>query len=179
VTGTLEFEADDQPKRVLYCWLLPLLWGAGCWFGWQYPGDEHLLWLMGSMAGAWIAVLDPGIGEHAGIMPVVLLTGCVVMLLVGGVMDVLRVSFLWFLLVFLLFAAAVAGFTISRFPSYQAALVKNETLQAYLLFGGMIGLYLAVVLTVPLRIFSLLISSWRNRSSRQESQEWQWRTPEG
>jgi hypothetical protein len=134
---------------------------------------------MGSMAGAWIAVLDPGIGEHTGILPVVVLTGSVVMLLVGGIMDMLRVSLLWFLLALLLFAAAVVGFTISRFPSYQAALVKNESLQAYLLFGGMIGLYLAVVLTVPLRILSLLISSWRNRASRQENQEWQWRSPEG
>jgi hypothetical protein len=161
---------------VLYSWLLPLLWGSGCWFGWQYPGEEHLLWLMGSIGGAWVAVINPDIGETTGILPVVLLTGAVLMLFVGALMDFLRVSFLLFTTLLVLAGGAVAWFTISRFPSYQAALDKNGSLQAYLLFGGMIGLYVSVASASAWRILTLLLAPLGKRESVEPEKDWQWRS---
>jgi hypothetical protein len=155
----------------LYCWLLPLLWAAGCWYGWQHPGDDYLLWLMGSIGGAWIALVEPGIGESTEILYPTLLAGSVVMLLAGAVLDLLRVSFLAFLAALLLAGISVAGFTISRFPTYESALAKNGSLVAYLIFGGMIGLYLAVAVTVPARILSLIVLRLRHGRSGERKQD--------
>ncbi len=138
--STIERNCHVGKRRWLYAWLLPVLWIPVAFVSAYYPGDEYGLFVVGSAAGMWIVFI---VGETGGIwklLPFLLLAGGATMGIVGLVLDLLRAPRRLWIILWLVLAAAVCLVTIESYPSYERAMSKNESLQAYILYSLNVGL---------------------------------------
>jgi hypothetical protein len=138
-------------------WALPVAWAATCFASAHFPGDEYGLWVVGSVAGLWILAI---VGDNGGIwdfLPIVLATGAATMAVVGLLLDLLRTPRRWWLILWGVAAVGFCVITIGSYPSYERAMSKNGSLQAYIFFSLNAGLYCAcLVLLLVMPIWRLL-----------------------
>lgn len=126
--------------------LLPAVWGLGCLMGHQSPGDEYFLFAVGSFVGAWAGILVAG-DVQSLVLPV-LLAGCLVMVGLGYVLDLLRGSLVVWLPAWIASGIALFFVALSSFESIEAAIAKNGSLLAYAICASQLGVYFATVLTL-------------------------------
>ncbi len=83
-------------RKPFYIWLVALVWAVVCWASFYHPGDEYMLWAMGSVPGLWAVLWHGNQGDIHGFLLPVLGAGAVTMLLLGLILDLMRVSRGWF-----------------------------------------------------------------------------------
>jgi hypothetical protein len=126
-----------QPRR-FYLVVLPLLWGVIDFVNFYYPGDEYGGWAGSSLPGLWAAYFVNG---HPGqAVPVVLLAGGLVMAAFGWFMDWLRVPWSAWYAVWLVAAGLLFCWSVSFYPTWDRAISKNGSIQAYILPALNLGL---------------------------------------
>ena len=77
------------------------------------------------------------------------------MAVVGLLLDLLRAPRRWLVIPWGVIAVLICVATIGSYPSYQRAMSKNGSLQAYIFFSLNIGLYVTCLLTL------LVMPVWR------------------
>jgi len=129
---------------------VPGLWVACSLIHFQFPGDEYTLWAIGSMAGSWIFLLLPNVGDiHQGwIRCSVAGTGALVMTMVGWILCGLNVRKRIWIGLWAVGAVVWSGFMMSRFTSPAEALAKNGSWWTYFFSTAMMAVYFAILLTL-------------------------------
>jgi uncharacterized membrane protein len=115
---------------------LPIVWTLLSAANFCYPGDEYALWGTTSFAGTWILWIMPSFssGQHPrDILPVVLIAGFATMTVLGYLLDRLRAPRIPFVVTWLIAATLFIISALNQYPSYQDAMSKNGSLQAYVL----------------------------------------------
>ena len=135
-----------KPIRWFYRWLLPLLWVVICRVNFDYPGDEYGMWGVASLAAAWIIPLGGLHGDIRDVLPRVLAAGTMTMLIVGWIMDRVRVPRRWWAVVWLPLAALVCLLALQPYPTYAQAIAKNGSLGTYISSSLNFAMYPSVVL---------------------------------
>ncbi len=148
-------KARVRRRRWFYVWMLPLVWTLASFAGVYYPGDEYGLWCIGSLAGIWIIFVVENLDRGWRLLPCVLAVGALSVALVGLLLDLLRTPRRWWLILWPVTALAICTASIASFPSYQRAMSKNGSLQAYVFFSMNAGLY------VTCAILLLVMPVWR------------------
>jgi hypothetical protein len=141
-----------KSRRWCYVWMLPLVWVLVSFAAANYPGDEYGLWGVGSMAGVWIIAIVGNVSSVWKLLPFVLVAGAASMAVVGLLLDLLRTPRRWWVILWGVTAVAFCVLTIASYPSYQRAMGKNGSLQAYIFFSLNMGLYatcLIMLLVMP------------------------------
>ncbi len=128
-----------------YATVLPLLWAACCLLGFRFPGDEYGLWVLGSVAGVWVFLLAGDLQTTLYALPLLALAGMITMWGAGRALDRLRMPWKLWLGVAALAAAFVVEAMLHRYDSLEAAVQKNGSLAAYLIFGVHAGNYAATL----------------------------------
>lgn len=141
-----------------FVWFLPLAWAGCAWGATEHSGDEHMMFVVGSIAGFWIfAILDnadyPSIQQQA---PLVIAAGAAAVAVVGLLLDWLRASRRIWAALWAVIAVAVCVTTIASYPSYQRAIAKNGSLLTYVYFSINYGLYLACIFMLIIAPLMLL-----------------------
>jgi hypothetical protein len=132
-----------------FTFVLPILWGTIATFSFRYPGDEYGMFFVGSLSGLWVLWLFPRLHQGVSpdsIFPVVLLAGVATMAVLGYLLDLLRCSRVAFVIIWLAAAAILLAYVLGSYPSYEGALAKNGSPQAYVLFAANLSLLLASLL---------------------------------
>jgi hypothetical protein len=146
--GTIE--SAMKTKHGFFLLVVPVLWGTGSLIHFHFPGDEYALWVFGSMAGSWVSLLLPNVGDiHqwwigfsvAGV-------GTLVMALAGWILCWLKVRKRIWIGLWAVGAVAWLGFMMSRFTSLEQALAKNGSWWAYLFFAAMMAAYSATLVAL-------------------------------
>lgn len=142
-------------RRPRFALALPLLWGASCVLGYRFPGDEFMLWALGSVAGIWVFLLigdlDPGLPAAA----CVVLAGALTMAGAGALLDRLRMPWKLWLPAAAAVAILVGELYLRSFPSAQQAVEKHGSLAAYWVFAAQAGSYAATLLGM------ICVGTWR------------------
>lgn len=120
--------------------LVPMIWGCGCLVSYAYPGDEYAGFVMGSIVGTWTLWLS---GGQSLVLPLVV--GCLLMLVVGGILDKLSGSRVIWGSVWLLVLVLTLVVALSKFDSLEHARAKNGSMAAYLAFASQVGTYVATL----------------------------------
>lgn len=123
--------------------LLPSIWCLGCLGGLQHPGDEYGLFGLGSIAGTWTVLLT----DQLQPLPT-LLAGGAILFGLGVLLDLLRAPAAVWVLSWLASATVVYAVTQAGYPSVDAAVRKNGSLLAYMIFASQLGTCLASVATL-------------------------------
>lgn len=132
-----------QPRRFYLC-LLPLLWGTIDLVNFYYPGDEYSGWAASSLPGLWGAYFSLGYSPSTAVLPV-LLAGILVTAAFGWFMDWLRVPWSGWYAVWLIAAGLLFYWSVSHYPTWDRAISKNGSIQAYILPSLNVGLMFASV----------------------------------
>ena len=140
--------ASRRRFRWLFVWLVPLVWVAGSFLNALEPGDEYMLWGVGSFAGTWIYAFVNASGSFWANVASPLLVGAIVMALAGLLLAWLRASITVLVVIFAIVAASVALTSIAAHPSIARAIAKHGSLAAYWFFGAVYGWTIAVGLTI-------------------------------
>lgn len=145
-----------------YLIALPVLWSVGSLIHFHFPGDEYGLWVLGSIAGSWVAFFVPNIGDihHWTLRGAVVGTGAVTMLGLGALLYWLRVPGRAWIAAWLVSALAIFILVLGRFSSSAQALAANGSWTAYILFAGLAGATLTSVLSI---IAAGIATGWRPR----------------
>ena len=138
----------DASVKPFFVFCLPLAWCVTCIVGFQFPGDEYGWWALGSMAGAWLALLHNFGDIHQALAPVAV-AGVAVMAAVGRGMDALGApirdwTIAWIVVWILLATGGVA------FDSLD--LVRRLSVPAYLINGVNVALYVSVLIAISLAL---------------------------
>lgn len=133
-----------MPRR-RFLVVLPLLWLGLCLLGFQHPGDEYALWVVGSAAGIWVTALVREFGSPAAALPLVAAGGLVMMAGAGWCLDRLRTPWKLWLPLAVVVAVLVVEFQLSRFPDLAQARQRHGSLTAFLVLGAQTGGYAATL----------------------------------
>ncbi len=82
--------------KPFYTWWIALVWAVVCCASFYHPGNEYMLWTMGSAPGLWGAMWHGDQGDIHGLLLPVLGAGALTVLLLGLILDLMRVSRGWF-----------------------------------------------------------------------------------
>lgn len=132
-----------QPRR-FYLFVLPLLWGTIDLVNFHYPGDGYGGWAGSSLPGLWAAYLV-NCESPLQAVSVVLLAGGLVTLALGWLMDWLRVPWSAWYAIWLIAAGLLFCWSVSHYPTWDRAISKNGSIQAYILPSLNVGLMFASV----------------------------------
>ena len=131
--------------------VLPIVWVTVAAVSFQYPGDEYGLWAVGSAAGIWIlwlfASLEAGVAPGR-ILPSVLVAGVATMAVLGFVLDRLRSPRVSLAVTWLVTTVFTVAFMLNQFDTYERAMAKNGSLQAYIFSAANLALLLVSLLFV-------------------------------
>ena len=72
----------NRERAIFHVWLVPLLWAGMCIGSFFHSGDEHGLFVIGSIAGTWVCLLFKA-GSLTTALVVSLPTGMLVMAACG------------------------------------------------------------------------------------------------
>ncbi|MBA3314048.1 MAG: hypothetical protein M3552_00225 [Planctomycetota bacterium] len=131
-----------QPRR-LYTVAVPTVWAITSLVNFRFPGDEYGGWGAGSLPGLWVVPLIDG--SPLPLLPFVLVGGFVVMMALGAILDKLSSPWMPWYSIWLIAAGAIFGYSLSRFPSWDRAMSKNGSIEAYLLPALNLGLLFSTV----------------------------------
>jgi hypothetical protein len=139
-------------KSNLWFFLLavPALWVTCSLIHFHFPGDEYGLWVIDSMAGSWIFLFLPNVGDiHQGwIRGGVAGAGTLVMAMAGSLLCGLNVRKRIWIGLWAVGAVAWSGFMMSRFTSPAEALAKNGSWWTYLFSTAMMAVSFASLLAL-------------------------------
>ena len=155
--------------RWLFVWLLPVVWTSVAWTNFYYPGDEYGSFVAGSLAGVWIALVVQMSGSPANMLPPLLMAGALTVAVAGLLMDLLRVRWTAWIVLWLGAAMLLFAWSFGSFASVERAISKNGSIQAYILPSINLGLYFASITMLlgagAYRLFCRL----RNRIARDST----------
>lgn len=141
--------------------LLPVVWAMGCAVGFGNPGDEHVLFALGSMLGTWPLMVT---SSNLGLM-LPLLVGCALMGGAGRLLECLAASRALWLATWLVFGVSTCALSLAQFDSIEAAVAKNGSLGAYIAFASQLGTYAATIVTLLVaavhRWLGVVANEWR------------------
>ncbi len=143
-------------SRLFYLWLLPLLWGIFTTISFFHSGDEHALFVYGSIAGTWICYLYEFKTLAQALFPV-LATGAVILAFIGLLLDWLRVNKRLWLFVFVLVAVLVFIFQFRMYGSIERIRSKHGYVLALVIVACNWGIYGAIIFSVPVTLLGRLI----------------------
>jgi hypothetical protein len=145
--------------RLLFTWLLPLIWTSVAAVNFRYPGDEYGGFGLGSLPGLWILLVTGPISDINRLLAPVLLTGAATMSVAGLLLDRLRVSMAAWSALTVVFGGLICWYWLQTFPSWERAMGKNGSLLAYLLPSFNAGLAAStVVLAATMPIYRIAAS---------------------
>lgn len=150
--------SETDHGKHFYVWVLPLVWTACSALAYHHPGDEYALWIIGSAAGFWGALILTGENDISIIRIGVIGAGLVTTAVAGWILDRLRVSRLVWPWVYLAAAAFLCVSSVTSYESYQRAMSKNGSLTAYILFSLNLSLYLTCLSAIS---WNVLTRVWR------------------
>jgi hypothetical protein len=135
-------------ERWFYWLILPLTWAGGSLLHFRFPGDEYALWAVSSLAGSWVFIFIPNVGDinQPAIRLLVAGAGAVIIAGVGGILSWLRVRWWVWTTLWLATSLAWLGFTVGQYPSLERALAKNGSWWAYIFSAMLMGCYSALLL---------------------------------
>lgn len=139
-----------KTNRWFFLFVVPVLWATCSLIHFHFPGDEYAMWVIDSMAGAWVLFLAPNVGDihQWWIRFSVAGTGALVMAMVGWMLCRLKVRKSVWTGFWVVGAAASSVFMMSWFASSEQALAKNGSRWAYVFSAAMIAAYFATLLTL-------------------------------
>ena len=143
-------------SRLFYLWMLPLLWGIFTAISFFYSGDEHSLFAYGSLAGTWICFLYEFNTLEQAVIPV-LATGAVILVLIGFLLDWLRVKKRLWLLVFVLIAVLLFIFQFMTYGSIERIRGKHGYVLGLVIVSCNWGIYVAIMFSVSVTLLGRLI----------------------
>lgn len=152
-----------QP-RWLYVWLLPLVWTGVAWANFYHPGDEYGGFVVGSLAGVWIALVVKMTGSPNNMLPPLLMAGATTVALAGLMLDLLRVRWQYWSVLMLGAAMLLFAWSFGSYPSVQRALSKNGSIQAYIFPSINLGIYFASIVSIIVTACYRLAGWLRHRS---------------
>jgi hypothetical protein len=132
-----------QP-RPFYVFVLPLLWGSIDIVNFFYPGDEYGGWAVSSLPGLWGAYFSFGNSPSAAVPPVII-AGVIVTAAFGWWMDWLGVPWSAGYGVWIVAAGLLFWWSVSDYPTWDRAIGKNGSIQAYILPSFNVGLVLSSI----------------------------------
>lgn len=127
---------------------VPVLWMAVSAINFHYPGDEYGGWGVGSLPGLWILPIVGTSGSPSRLVPYVLAAGGMVMATLGWAMDGLRTPLIPWAIVTAIAAGLFGAWALAPFPSWERAIAKNGSIQAYILPSFNLGLLSSTVLMI-------------------------------
>jgi hypothetical protein len=147
---------------VFFLFALPVGWAALSLLHFHFPGDEHGLWAVSSMAGTWITFLLPSVGDihQPWIRFSVAATGALVMAGAGWLLYRSGARRWLWTAVWLLAAMIILVITLQSYPSLNLAMRKNGSWTAYILSSLLLGMYAATVISYLLAPF---LRRWKHR----------------
>lgn len=122
------------------------------------------------MAGTWAVFLLNIQGDihKFAFRGTITATGIIVMLIMGFILDKLRVKMKLWIVLYITLAALILVITISSYPSIEKALSKNGSWWAYM-FGSLnLGLYASVILSAIITLMVQLFKMKNIRSLKTE-----------
>jgi hypothetical protein len=135
-----------RPMNVFYRCALPAIWLSATLVSWKYPGDEYLMFVVISgLPGVWLGPLF-GPLRLPDALPVLLAAGLMTLMLLGWLMDGLRVRRALWLSLLIVGVPALVLYAV--YPDYQRAMAKNGSLLAYVSAGTNLSLYVASIVSV-------------------------------
>jgi hypothetical protein len=152
-----------QPRR-FYLVVLPLLWGVIDFVNFYYPGDEYGGWAGSSLPGLWGAYFSLG-NSPSDALPPVLVAGVLVTVAFGWFMDWLRVPWSAWYAVWLVAAGLLFCWSVSFYPTWDRAISKNGSIQAYILPALNLGLMFSSIAcaTVTAAVRGVACAVWTLR----------------
>lgn len=154
--------------RLLFTWLLPLIWTPVAALNFQYPGDEYGGFGLGSLPGLWIILVTGPISDANRLLPPVLLTGAATMSVAGLLLDRLRVSIVAWGALTVVFGSTICWYWLQSFPSWERAIGKNGSALAYFLPSLNAGLTAAtIVMAATMSLYRIAVAL--HRHSPQDS----------
>ncbi|MBN2138954.1 MAG: hypothetical protein JW720_14190 [Sedimentisphaerales bacterium] len=148
-----------------YIWVLPLLWCGFTVVSYFHPGDEHALFVLGSIAGTWISFFV-GFRGPASLLTVIA-AGMVVLALGGLLLDLLRIRKRWW---FSLFAALAVLLFIQQYFEYgsiKRMANKNRYVTAVVAAVCNWSMYLAVILLIISGSIKVLVARLKHKTTVQ------------
>jgi hypothetical protein len=146
-------------NRGFFLLVVPILWSFVSVIHFRFPGDEYGLWVISSIAGSWVLMVVPGVGDinQPWIRSSVAGAGALVMAVFGCVLCWLKVRILFWLVLWLMSALTWLGFMLSGYPSLERALAKNGSWWAYLLSAALMAAYTAILISMATGTFQLIL----------------------
>lgn len=155
--GTRAADTGGRWLRSGFVWLVPGLWVACSLASFHWPGDEYRLYFIGSIAGSWIFMVLPDVGDvtRFWLRLEVSAAGFVVLAAFGWGMARSGCSGRLWAAIWLGAALCVMA---GRLLTYgDLRILQSEalcrTLVSEALFSGLLAFYLAIPLTVLASLF--------------------------
>ena len=126
-------------RRILYTWMLPLLWCLITLASFFHSGDEHDLFTFGAVAGTWICFLYSFKTLSSALFPV-LVIGAGLFCLLGMALDRLRVGKSRFGMLWLVGTILIFALSFGRYDSFARMASKEGSVWAVMIFSGNLGL---------------------------------------
>ncbi len=152
-----------------YLAVLPALWSIGSLVHFHFPGDEYGLWVLGSIAGSWVAFIMPNTGDihHWTLRAAVVGTGALTMFGAGALLLWLKVPIRAWIAGWLVSAPAMLALSLRGVSSFADALAKNGSWTAYGLFASLAAATLTTALCI---LAGAVAQGWRNRHAHPMDQ---------
>ena len=129
-----------RPRRRFFVWFLPVIWGVTSFAATTHSGDEHGLWLVGSLPGVWTEFFVRSQGESIVLMRRAIAIGVATLVGFGWLMDRARVWRVLWLACWLTLGAIICVTMLKSHPTYARAISKNGSLLAYILAASNLSL---------------------------------------
>lgn len=129
---------------------VPLGWAGVSLLHFRWPGDEYAMWAISSMAGVWVLLFAPNVGDihQWWVRGAVALVGFLVMGGAGWLVYWLKVRVRIWLAVWLSSVVGWLGFMLMQYPSIERALAKNGSWAAYLCTAILMAVNSATILGI-------------------------------
>jgi hypothetical protein len=153
-----------NPPHRFFLLLVPIAWMMLSAISFRYPGDEYGLWGFSSIAGTWAILVAPSFfstlsGDHPrDLLPWVLAVGFFSTAIPAYLLDRFRAPRIPFLIVWATATFLLTINAIGQHESYQRAMSKNGSLQAYIYASSVITLTGTALLFV---LIAAALTIWR------------------
>ncbi len=151
----LRWARDGRDKRAFFIWNLPIIWTIISTFSFFVPGENYQKFENGTIVGAWVSRVFTPESLSGSLFPV-LGIGVIVLLMVGFIMDSLRVSKPLWSVLFILGGVLLFAISASQ-QSFREMNFQHGSVLAVVLYDVNFGLYIAIalssVLTAVKRLF--------------------------
>lgn len=134
--------------RWLFTVLVPLVWGLICVVNFFAPGDEYSGFASGSLPGLWILPLLTSSGSPLSLLPFIVAAGIFPMAALGFAMDRLRPPIIPWLVIIGVTTAMLCCYGLSHYPTWERAMAKNGSFEAYFWPSLNLGLFFSTAILV-------------------------------